>query len=232
VGEVADVARWSPSPSFTAWSRSIVARTPTGTHELPLLRSVLGARQPPARHHAGAAADLLQPDLDIPFYLAARHLSPARSPTALPSCKVCPSDLYLIARVFTRAGCCAGRCLPRHLRRRCVLRDRSVMGDTLTARSCSRDLLGLYACGHRPTGAQARAGWPGGGCPVRVRSGSSSRLPFTVATVIAFLVIDCVRSSPGVGVRVWLRCACGLLVSYGWWATSWRLDGEARCCPT
>jgi len=161
VGEVADGSGAGRFPFVYGWSRSIVARTPTGPHELPLLRSVLGARQPPARHHAGAAADLLQPDPRHSFYLAART-SPRTVAYGIAFVQVCPSDPLLIARVFTRAGCWRWPVPSSASSRRCVLRDRQRHGRHAHGAVPARGiLLGSTRAGHRPTGrAGACSRWP------------------------------------------------------------------------
>jgi hypothetical protein len=164
------------------------------------------------------------PILDIPFYLAARHLSARTVAYGIAFVQGLSFPiLYLIARVFTRrrllalAGAFLGI-----FAAGAFSEIGSVMGDTLTAPFLLGGiLLGLYACRPPAHGARRRVLALAAAAGVLSGFGSGLKLsafPFTVATVIAFLVIGLPFAR-----RLALAFACGcgalvgLLVSYGWW---------------
>ena len=164
------------------------------------------------------------PVLDIPFYLAARHLSARTVAYGIAFVQGLSFPiLYLIARVFTRrrllalAGAGLGI-----FAAGAFSEIGSVMGDTLTAPFLLGGiLLGLHACRPPVHGARRRVLALAAAAGVASGFGSGLKLsafPFTVATVIAFLVIGLPFAR-----RLALAFACGcgalvgLLVSYGWW---------------
>jgi hypothetical protein len=164
------------------------------------------------------------PLLDIPFYFAARDL-PARVVAfgiAVVQGVSFPI-IYLISREFTRRRLLALVAAGLGIFAAGAFSEiGSVMGDTLTAPFLlGAVLLALIAC-RNPSGSSRRralsfaalaGGLSGFGAGLKL-----SAIPFTVATVVAFLVV----SMPFMRrVALALASGCGavvgLLISYGWW---------------
>ena len=163
------------------------------------------------------------PVLDIPFYLAARHLSARTVAYGIAFVQGLSFPiLYLIARVFTRRRLALVGAGLGIFAAGAFSEIGSVMGDTLTAPFLLGGiLLGLHACRPPVHGARRRVLALAAAAGVASGFGSGLKLsafPFTVATVIAFLVIGLPFAR-----RLALAFACGcgalvgLLVSYGWW---------------
>jgi len=181
-----------------------------------------------ADHQRDVMAAQLQtyynPTLDIPFYYAARHLSPRVVSYGVAVVQGLSFPiLYLIARVFTRrrvlALAAAGLGM---FGAGALLEIGTVMGDTLTAPLMLGGLLlGLRVCVRSGEAASRRGiamaaaagGLSGLGAGLKL-----SAFPFCVATVAAFVVVGLPFAR-----RLALAAAAaggvvaGLLVSYGWW---------------
>jgi len=172
------------------------------------------------------------PILDFPFYFAARDL-PARMVAygiAFLQGLSFPI-LYLIARMFTQRRLLALAAAALGMFAAGAFSEiGSVMGDTLTAPFILGGvLLGLRACRPPAHGARRRmlALAAAAGLVSGLGAGFKlSAFPFTVGTVITFLVVSlpfarrlALTFASGCGALV------GLLVSYGWWgyelATRW-----------
>jgi hypothetical protein len=172
------------------------------------------------------------PLLDFPFYFAARHLSARTVAYGIAFVQGLSFPiLYFIARVFTqRRALALGAAGLGIFAAGAFSEIGSVMGDTLTAPFLLGGiLLGLYACRPPAHGARRRVLTLAAAAGLVSGFGSGLKLsafPFTVATVIAFLVISlpftrrlALAFASGCGAVV------GLLLSYGWWgyelATRW-----------
>jgi hypothetical protein len=172
------------------------------------------------------------PLLDFPFYFADRHLSARTVAYGIAFVQGLSFPiLYFIARVFTqRRALALGAAGLGIFAAGAFSEIGSVMGDTLTAPFLLGGiLLGLYACRPPAHGARRRVLTLAAAAGLVSGFGSGLKLsafPFTVATVIAFLVISlpftrrlALAFASGCGAVV------GLLLSYGWWgyelATRW-----------
>lgn len=178
------------------------------------------------------------PLLDIPFYFAARDL-PARMVAfgiAVVQGVSFPI-LYLISREFTRRRLLALVAAGLGIFAAGAFSEiGSVMGDTLTAPFIlGAVLLALMACRAPVLSSRRRVltlaalagGLSGFGSGLKL-----SAIPFTVATVIAFLVVDqpfmrrvALAVASGCGAIV------GLLISYGWWGYELMLHWGSPLLP-